>query len=155
MTDAAAENISNQRGGVDRRQFSWRTVFFGFLRSRRHAPRRDDEAEVVFLDWHHPWLFFLAVGTMLLSGADAFLTLQLIDFGMVEANPIMASAMGISTASFAAMKMLLTAFGILTLVFLAKARFMDLIRIGALLTVLFSGYACLVCYEIVSLLKLL
>ena len=155
MTDATAQGLANQRDGADRRQFSWRTVFFGFLRSRRRATRRDDEGEVLFLDWHHPWLFFLAVGTMLLSCLDAFLTLQLIDLGMVEVNPVMASAMGVSTASFAAMKMLLTGLGILTLVFLAKARFMDFIRIGALLTILFSGYACLVCYEIVSLLKLL
>lgn len=155
MTDATVEEIANQRDGVERRLFSWRTVFYGFLRSRRRATRRDDEGEVLFLDWHHPWLFFLAVGTMLLSCVDAFLTLQLIDLGMVEANPVMAGAMGVSTASFAALKMLLTGFGILTLVFLAKARFMDRIRIGAMLTVLFIGYACLICYEIVSLLKLL
>lgn len=155
MTDAAAQAIANQRDGVDRRQFSWRTVFYGFLRSRRRTARRDDEDEVIFLDWHHPWLFFLAVGIMLLSCLDAFLTIKLIEFGMVEANPIMAGMMGVSTASFAATKMLLTAFGILTIVFLAKARFMDRFRIGALLTVLFSGYACLICYEIVSLLKLL
>ena len=155
MTDAATEAIANQRNGADRRQFSWRTVFYGYLRSRRRGTRRNDETEVLFLDWHHPWLFFLSVGTMLLSCLDAFLTLKLIDLGMVEANPVMAGMMGISTASFAATKMLLTAFGILTLVFLAKARFMDRFRIGALLTVLFSGYACLICYEIVSLLKLL
>lgn len=155
MTDAAAEGIAEKRQAVDRRQFTWRTVFFGFLRSRRLEFRRDDEADVIFIDRHHPWLFFLAVGTMLLSSVDAFLTLQLIDKGMIEANPVMAGAMGVSTASFATTKMLLTAFGILTLVFLARARFMDRIRIGLLLTVMFSGYSCLICYEIVSLLKLL
>lgn len=155
MTDAAAPSIANQRCGVERRQLSWRTVLYGFLRSRRHVWRRNDEVEVRFIDWHHPWLFIMAVGTMLLSGLDAFLTLKLIEHGMVEVNPIMAGAMGISTASFAAMKMALTAFGILALVFLAKARFMDRIRVGLFLTLLFSGYACLICYEIVSLLKLL
>ena len=64
---AAAE----RRAATDRRAFGWRTVFFGFLRSRRRSPRRGDEDDVVFLDWHHPWLFFLAVGIMLLSTADA------------------------------------------------------------------------------------
>lgn len=139
----------------DRRQFGWRTVFFGYFRSRRHSTRRAEEGDVIFLDWHHPWLFFLATGTMLLSCGDAFLTLQLLEHGMIEANPIMADAMGHSTATFAATKMGLTAFGILTLVFLAKARFLNRLRIGVFLTVLFSGYSCLVCYEIVSLLKLL
>lgn len=155
MNEIATDLFAEQRKGIDRRQFGWRTVFFGFLRSRRRAVRRDDEGEVLFLDWHHPWLFFLAVGTMLLSGLDAFLTLRLLDLGMVEANPVMAGTMGVSTASFAATKMFLTGFGILTLVFLAKARFMDRVRIGLMLTVLFVGYSCLICYEIVSLLKLL
>jgi len=147
--------LADNRSLDDRRRFGWRTVLYGFLRSRRRGHRRSGESEPVFSDWHHPWLFFLAVGTMLLSCLDAVMTLELLRHGAHEANPVMASAMGVSTASFAAMKMLLTGFGILTLVFLAKARFMDRIRIGAMLTVLFVGYACLICYEIVSLLKLL
>lgn len=155
MSEPIREFVDEKRRLEDRREFGWRTVFFGFLRSRRHVIRRDSETDVVFLDWHHPWLFFLAVGTMLLSCVDAFLTLQLIDRGMIEANPFMAGVMGFSTQSFAATKMSLTGFGILTLVFLAKARFFDRIRIGIFLTALFAGYACLVCYEIVSLLKLL
>ena len=151
----AAVDYMEQRVSTDRRQFTWRTVAFGFLRSRRHGTRRVADGDVIFLDWHHPWLFFLAVGTMLLSSLDAFLTLQLLERGMIEANPVMASAMGYGTALFAATKMAMTGFGILTLVFLAKARFLNRFRVGLLLTTLFSGYACLICYEIVSLLKLL
>ena len=67
----------------DRRSFSWRTVLFGFARSRRLDLRRVEDAEVVFLDRHHPWLFFLAVGTMIMSCVDAFMTLQLLQHGMI------------------------------------------------------------------------
>jgi len=109
------------------------------------------DEEVIFLDWHHPWLFFLATGTMLLSCADAFLTLQLIDLGMYEANPAMQAVMSQSTALFTSTKLAMTAFGILVLVFLAKSRFLNRIRTGLILTVFFSVYACLVCYELVSL----
>jgi hypothetical protein len=140
---------------TDRRAFGWRTVFFGFVRSRRRNLRRAGDADIIFVDWHHPWLFFLAVGTMLLSATDAFLTLQLIELGMYEANPIMASVMNNSTAMFAATKLGLTAFGIFTLVYLAKSRFLDRVRTGLFLTGLFSAYACLVCYEIVQLFNLL
>lgn len=140
---------------TDRREFGWRTVMFGFLRSRRRSGRRNDETDLLFLDWHHPWLFFLATGTMLLSVTDAFMTLQLLDRGMIEANPIMAWVLGYGTAMFVVSKVALTAFGILTLVYLAKARFLDRIRAGLFLTLLFSVYACLVCYEIVQLLKLM
>jgi hypothetical protein len=147
--------IAEQRTGVDRRQFSWRTVAYGCLLSRRHSPRRVADDEVVVLDWHHPWLFFLATGTRLLSCADAFLTLMLIDLGMIEANPVMNAIMAHGTLAFTSTKLAMTWIGILMLVFLAKARFLNRIRTGLFLTVFFSFYACLVCYELVNLFRLL
>lgn len=147
-------SIPEQRTGTDRRRFGWRTVYWGFLRSRRHGARRAADGDVLFLDWHHPWLFFLAVGTMVLSVADAFFTLKLLERGMIEANPVMAALLGKGTATFAAAKMAMTAFGVLTLVYLAKTRFLDRVRTGVFLTIFFSAYACLVCYEIVNLLRL-
>lgn len=156
-TDSIAvdDTAEQQRDLPERRKFSWRTVFYGFTRSRRHAHRRAADTDVIFLDRHHPWLFFLAVGTMLLSCADAFLTLQLINLGMVEANPVMQSAMSQSTLAFTSSKLAMTAFGILVLVFLAKARFLNRFRTGLFLTAFFSFYACLVCYELVNLFALL
>lgn len=147
--------IPEQRSGVDRRRFSWRTVAYGFTLSRRHDNRRLADEEVIFLDWHHPWLFFLATGTMLLSCADAFLTLRLLDLGMIEANPVMNAVMSKGTLMFTSTKMAMTAVGIFVLVFLAKARFLNRIRTGLFLTMFFSFYACLVCYELVNLFRLL
>jgi len=147
--------IPEQRSGAERRHFSWRTVAYGFTLSRRHAHRRDGDTEVIFLDWHHPWLFFLATGTMLLSCADAFLTLELLRLGMIEANPVMEAIMSQGPAAFTSTKLAMTAVGIFVLVFLAKARFLNRIRTGLFLTMFFSFYACLVCYELVSLFRLL
>jgi hypothetical protein len=146
---------TNKREESERRDFTWRTVFYGFMRSRRHAHRRVVDDAVVFLDWHHPWLFFLATGTMLLSVADAFLTLQLLDRGMIEVNPIMSAVMSHGTLAFTATKLGVTAFGILALVFLAKSRFLNRIRTGLFLTIFFSFYSCLVCYELVSLFSMM
>ena len=151
MSDVIAE----RRIKADRRKLSWRTALFGFMRSRRHNPRREADGDVIFMDWHHPWLFFLAVGIMLLSCVDAFLTLRLMDHGMIEANPVMAAMMGIGTPTFAVTKILMTGTSILILVFLAKTQFMNRLRTGLLLTVFFSIYCCLVCYEIVHLLAVL
>jgi hypothetical protein len=138
---------------ADRRHFSWRTIFFGFVRSRRHNLRRGEDADVVFLDWHHPWLFFLAVGTMIFSCLDAFLTLQLLERGFYEANPIMAAVMSQGTTTFAVTKLTMTGTSILILVFLAKSRFLNRVRTGLILTMFFSLYACLVCYEFVYLMR--
>ncbi len=147
--------ISDKRVENDRRDFSWRTVFFGFLRSRRHTHRRSMDDTVIFIDWHHPWLFFLATGTMLLSCADAFLTLQLIDRGMFEVNPFMQLVLAESTLLFTSTKLAMTGLGILVLVFLAKSRFMNRFPNGMFLTMFFSFYACLVCYELVNLFRLM
>lgn len=145
--------MDDNRGSDDRREFSWRTVFFGFVRSRRRDTRRGSEDAPLYTDWHHPWLFFLATGTMLLSCIDAFFTLQLIGRGAVEINPIMATMIGQGTLTFAATKMLLTGLGILVLVFLSQTRMFNLMRTGLVLTVFFTAYACLVCYEFIFLLN--
>ncbi|MDJ0918571.1 MAG: DUF5658 family protein [Woeseiaceae bacterium] len=139
---------------AERRQFTWRTVFYGFTLSRRRDHRREEDGEPIFIDWHHPWLFIMSVGTMILSAADAFLTLQLIEKGMIEANPFMAKAMEYGTGVFAASKMTMTAAGILTLVFLAKAHVFNRFRTGLFMTIFFSSYLCLICYELVNLMEL-
>ena len=155
MSREAGEAILERRATTDRRQFTWRTVFFGFMRSRRHAVRRDQDGEVLFLDWHHPWLFFLAVGTMIMSCLDAFMTLRLLDHGMVEANPVMAALLGQGTGIFATSKIAMTGTSILILVFLAKSRFLNRFRTGLILTVFFTLYACLVCYEFGHLMRVI
>lgn len=151
----ASEAITERRAPADRRLFTWRTVLYGFFRSRRHGHRRTQDAEVIFLDWHHPWLFFLSIGTMLLSCADAFLTLELLQRGMIEANPFMAAMLEQGIETFAISKMALTGSAILVLVYLAKSHFLNRFRTGLFLTVFFSCYACLVCYELVHLFRVL
>jgi hypothetical protein len=74
---------------------------------------------------------------------------------MVEVNPFMQMAMGKGTGMFVGSKLMLTAAGIFTLVFLAKFSFLNRFRTGLFLTAFFSGYAVLVCYEVVSLLQLM
>jgi Domain of unknown function (DUF5658) len=147
------DSLNENRDSDERREFSWRTVFFGFVRSRRRDTRRDNEDAPLYTDWHHPWLFFLATGIMLLSCMDAFFTLQLIDRGAIEINPAMAVMIGQGTLAFAATKMLLTGLGILVLVFLSQTRMFNLMRTGLVLTAFFAFYACLVCYEFIYLLN--
>jgi hypothetical protein len=154
MNDAERMELAAEtRDIADRRALSWRTAFFGFLRSRRREHRRSTEDAPVFIDWHHPWLFFLAVGTMLLSCLDAFLTLRLLELGAIEVNPVMALALGYGAAVFTTSKMLLTGLGILMLVFLSRSRLFNRVRTGLFLTLFFSAYACLVCYQFVQLLR--
>ena len=144
---------STTRGRHDRREIGWRTVLFGFTRSRRHSKRRDGEVEPMFSDWHHPWIFFLATSIMLMSSLDAFLTLELIQRGAYEANPIIAAVMRYGTGSFTAFKMAVTGIGILILVFLGRVVVFKSVRTSLILTVFFCIYSILICYEFVSLIN--
>lgn len=153
MSQEPAVPMNECRHAGERRQFSWRTVAYGYTRSRRRGRRRDADDVPVFVDWHHPWLFFLATGTMLLSSMDAFFTLSLIQRGAVELNPVMALALDYGNSAFAISKMLLTGFAILTLVYLSRTRFFNMLRTGLILTTAFSIYACLVCYQFLLLLQ--
>jgi Domain of unknown function (DUF5658) len=148
-----SEDLGDSRVGPDRRSVTWRTFVFGYFLSRRREHRRRSERDNVFIDWHHPWLFFLATGIMLLSTVDAFFTLQLLDRGAIEVNPFMALMLEYGHIVFAASKMLLTGLGILVLVFLARLRLFNFLRTGLLLTLFFSFYACLVCYQAVLLMS--
>lgn len=143
--------LGDSRVVPDRRAPSWRTFVFGYFLSRRREHRRRSERDNVFIDWHHPWLFFLGTGIMLLSTVDAFLTLQLLNKGAIELNPVMAAMLEQGHIAFAVSKMLLTGLGILVLVFLARLRLFNFMRTGLLLTVFFSFYACLVCYQVLLL----
>jgi hypothetical protein len=145
------DELDETRFVTDRRDFSWRTVLLGFFRSRRRDTRRLDEEEPLFTDWHHPWLFVLSVGIMLMSAFDAFFTLQLLELGAIEVNPVMAAVIGESALAFASSKMILTGFGILSLVYLSRFHFFDRIRTGLILTMFFSTYATLMCYQFVNL----
>jgi hypothetical protein len=151
----ARDCITDRRAHWGRRSFSWRTVLYGHLHSNRRATRRGEDSDTLFPDWHHPWQFFLALGIMTLSCVDAFMTLQLLDHGMIEANPAMAAALDQGTAFFAATKVALTGTSVLILVYLANTYFMNFLRTGLLLTIFFITYCCLVCYQTVHLLGVL
>ena len=154
-TTLSPTDFVDGRRCADRREFSWRTVVFGFARSRRRGARRANEADPFFVDWHHPWLFVLAVGIMLLSGVDAFMTLQLIARGAIEANPVMAAVMSLGTSAFATTKMAMTGVCLLFLVAMSRLRLFSRFPTAFCLTFFFSLYCCLVCYEFVLLLSLL
>ena len=151
MEKTTAAGYPELRDRSDRRRFTWRTVFYAFLRSRRRDHRRLDDGEPVYVDAHSPGIATLAIGVMIMSSLDAFFTLRLIDRGAREINPFMAAMMGEGTGTFAVTKMVLTGFSVLVLVFLERAQVFNRFRTGVMLSVAFAFYACLVCYEIVLL----
>ena len=118
----------------------------GGVTPRRRGGRRADEQHLP-IDWHEPYLLFLALMILLLSVADAFLTLTLIMGGAHEANPLLAFVLREHPDLFAAVKMGLTGSGVLVLVAVARARLFRIMRVGLVLQGVFVGYVALIAYE--------
>ncbi len=148
----AANDMSAEdpRKVADRRQLTWRTFAMGLAKSRRREVRREEEAESVHSDWHHPWLFFLGVSIMLMSVADAFLTLQLLSKGAIEANPLMRGLLFWDTGIFVAIKLAMTGLAILVLVFASRYRLFGRLRVGLFITFFFCLYLTLIFYELMG-----
>ncbi len=100
------------------------------------------------LDWHSAHLLAVAVGIVLLSVTDAFLTLTLLQGGAAEVNPIMAVLVYRSAATFTALKMGMTSAGVILMVFLARYRFMRVLPVEWVLYGVLLAYATLIGYEI-------
>ena len=141
-----AGSYERRARGPDRRRVTLRSFLQGGVTPRRRGGRRADEQHLP-IDWHEPYLLFLAVTILLLSVADAFLTLTLIMGGAQEANPLLAFVLQEHPEFFAALKMALTGSGVLVLVAVARTRLFRIMRVGLLLQGVFVAYVALIAYE--------
>jgi hypothetical protein len=80
--------------------------------------------------------------------ADAFLTLVLLQAGAAEINPVMALLLYRSVAAFAVLKIGMTGACTISLVILARYRFMRLLRVEWVLYGVLIAYMGLIGYEI-------
>lgn len=99
------------------------------------------------IDWHEPYLLFLALTILLLNVLDAFLTLTLLTVGARESNPLIAFVLDEHPKLFVLTKIGLTSVGVLVLVAVARARLFNVMRVGNLLHAVLAGYMTLIAYE--------
>jgi hypothetical protein len=144
-----------RRGRPDRRRRLWWSLLYGsFNPRRRRPPRRLDEWRFHSLDWHGPHLLAVSIGILILNVADAFLTVALLSGGAIEVNPIMAILVSGNIAVFVALKVAVTGMSVMLMVFLARYRFMRLVRVEFVLYAVLAAYAGLIIYEIEMLQRL-
>ena len=144
--DRAPGGFVERRHGPDRRRTTLRSFIHGGFTPRRRGGRREGEHHLP-VDWHEPSLLFLSVMILLLSVADAFLTLTLLMAGATEANPIMAFLLEHHPQLFALAKILFTSVGVLLLVAVARSRLFRVMKVGVVLQGLFVAYVALIGYE--------
>jgi Domain of unknown function (DUF5658) len=141
-------SAQGERRAHDRRRRIWWSVVYGNFNPRRRRPqRRLDDFRYHSLDWHAAHLLALSIGILLLSAADAFMTVTLLSRGAIEVNPVMAAVVYRGDALFAGVKMGMTGAGVLTMVILARYRFMRVLRVELVMYAIFVGYLVLLGYE--------
>jgi len=139
--------VERRTSNPDRRRTSlWSLIKGGLIPQRRAGRRASDHDSPI--DWHDPYLLFLAVLMLSLSVTDAFFTVKLITNGAEEANPVLAFMLNEYPGLFAIAKMLLTGFGILVMVALARARLFGLISGRLIFQIMVLAYVVLVGYEL-------
>jgi hypothetical protein len=137
------------RQRTERRHRIWWSVAYGSFNPRRRQPRRrDDDSRFSSLDWHSPHLMAVAICILLLCMADTFLTLILLSHGAEEANPVMAPLVGGSVTVFTSLKMTVTGASVVLMVFLARYRFMRVLRVELALYGVLLTYMTLIGYEL-------
>jgi hypothetical protein len=145
---AAPGSAADRRGQPDRRARFWWSLLYGSFRPRRRRPsRRDTDGPFHALDWHDSHLLAVSIGILLLSVADAFMTITLLAGGAVEVNPFMAAVVYRSATVFAAVKLGVTGMGVMLLVSLARYRFLRVVRVDVAMYCLLLVYLVLLGYE--------
>jgi len=141
-------DTAERRRGADRRRRALQSLLFGHFNPRRQGPRRARDGGIAATDWYEPRWMLIAVVILLLSVSDALLTLTLISHGALEENPMMAPLVRGSVGVFAAVKLGLTAIGVVLLLAFARVRAFGRLPVGTLLYVVLTVYAILVAYEL-------
>ena len=147
-TTAQATTVKAERSGADRRTFTWKTIVYGIIRPRRRRARRADDRESFIVDIYAPWFMWVAVGLLVLSAFDAWLSLTLAEAGAIEQNLLLAKLTELSPQLFIGAKVLLTGLGVFLLMLLANFRVFGYLRGRTLL------YAFLIAYAWLDLVKL-
>ena len=151
---APKRTVSQQESSRDRRMPAERrlallsALWEGSFARRRLGPRRDTDRHPVMTDWFEPQWLATAILILILSSADAVLTLALVSRGAVEMNPLMEPLVRGSGHGFALWKLGLTSLGVIILTLAARLKMFGVIAVGHLLYVVLGGYLVLVAYEI-------
>ncbi|HHQ13769.1 MAG TPA: hypothetical protein ENK16_01960 [Chromatiales bacterium] len=140
--------LEDRRRRFDRRSHSVRSFLVGGLRPRRRVGRRQGDDDRIFLDWHEPRILYLALGILLMSCADALLTLNILNDGGQELNGIMDWLISSHPGWFAGTKIGLTAFSVTLLVVGVNRHFLGRIRVIRLMELFCAGYLALMLWEL-------
>lgn len=120
VADLSPAVQEDRRSGIDRRKQMTSLRQMMFYGQRQLIRRKADQQKLVWVDKYRPSLLILILLVVLLSMADAFLTLYLITQGAREINPIMAYCLSFGPSVFVLVKYVITCASLLVLLVLSN-----------------------------------
>ncbi len=142
--------VTPKRALTDRREFTAKTIFKGFITPRRKKARRSNDSYALIDVYGWPQML-ASVILLVLSATDAIFTLIIIGQGGEELNPVMDYFLSLGTSEFMNIKMLIPTICIFFFVSCWNYRFFSLFRMCSFIFFSLAIYAVLVAYELVLL----
>lgn len=145
---------SEKRSGTDRRRRTFPALSFLVSGGRRRQVRRThDQGRIVILDRYPAGLLVVILGILFLSLTDAFLTLNLIEHGASEINPVMAYFLEKGPFLFTVVKYGLTSMAVIIFVLVKNSTIRgSRLRTQSLFTFAIVCFAIAVVWQIVLIL---
>lgn len=134
------------RRKTERRQSHQPFHYYSLIGRRRHA-RRQQENRPTAIDHHPPVYLAVTFAILALCFADTFNTLQLLQVGAKELNPLMDALIRSDIQLFVIAKFALTGLGLLILVGYRNHIFIKFLKTQHILYSIFALYAALILYQ--------
>ncbi len=148
LSEQPLDYVQPRRKVHNRRKFSTKTIFNGFINPRRKSNRRVDDKPYAILD-NYGWVEMLcAIALLVFSFTDATFTLLLIDRGGEELNPVMNYFLQRGTSEFIAVKMLIPFLTVFFFIASWNFLFCSLFRTRNIMFFCLLIYTVLIAYEL-------
>ncbi len=142
------DDLASRRQIPDRRKRPTPPISKYTLRGRRMRARRGEENENYYVDRYESRYLFVILGVILMSLADAYLTLHLLQHGGIELNPIMLFFIRKDPTLFLVIKLSITSVGILFLLIHKNFHLFGNLKVCRIIYLVFFIYFVLILYEI-------
>ncbi len=145
------EGGAERRSRRDRRSHRRPGFKYFLFGGRRKSTRRDnDQNEFIYVDQYHPWLLVAIMLFAILSISDGLFTLNLIERGATEENPIMAWFLSHGPWPFMIAKFILTSSAIIILLIFHKVYFRPLrIQVKTLIPAFGAVFALVLFWQLI------
>jgi hypothetical protein len=148
IPEKTEESQAIEQRQADRRRTTLQTLLGALSHHRRRTMRRTGDQINSYIDWYGHWPLAATFTIILLSFADAFLTIVLLSKGAVELNLLMDWLIQHDVHTFAVVKMSLTGTALIILVMHLNFRIYRVIVVRYLMYSLVPLYSLLIVYEL-------